>query len=170
MDGFGIARHDLRGPWSEASPAPDGEQYLFADSSGWSLSQSGPTITAGERYVLNVDLFPLSTGTSVASVLLRDATTGANLAGAGNFPSADPAIQQIELPDGEWTTVSVAVNADSVPTSIGRDLAVRIAGARLAVDNVRLVVDDQSASARLLHQLLGGIDQHRRPVPRDGVR
>lgn len=127
-------------PWAETSPAPEGEQYVFGDSAGWRISQSGPVIASSTRYVLSVDLYPLSTGTSLASVTLRDGL-GTILTGASNFPPPYANMRQVELPDGQWTTVRIALNSANFASQVGDTLQVRIDGTRLAVDNVRLDVD-----------------------------
>lgn len=126
----------------EASPATDGDQYVIGDSSNWSLRQTGPTIAAGTRYVLKVDLYPLTSGSSSASVLLRNANTGAILGGVSTFASGNPVIREVDAPEGEWTTLSVGFNSDLVAGDVGAPLEVRINGARFAVDNVRLEAND----------------------------
>lgn len=130
-------------PWAEPSPAPEGDQYVFGDSSNWSLRQTGPTIETNTRYIFSVELFPLTTGSTLATVLLRDANTLTTLAGAANAPSGIPQIQQVELPEGEWTKVTIGFSSSGFAApSIGNPLEIRINGTRLAIDNASLKIDD----------------------------
>ena len=126
---------------AEPSPAPEGEQYAYGDSDNWSLAQYGPTIAANTRYILSVDLFPLSTGTSRATLNIED-DTFAQLEAASFHPIWNPALEDFVLPDGEWTTVKIGWNSMENPTSVGKDLLILISGYRLAVDNVTLTIDD----------------------------
>ena len=126
---------------SEPSPAPEGEQYAYGDSNNWTLAQYGPTIAANTRYILSVDLFPLSTGTSRATVTLQD-DRFAQLDSASFHPTWNPTLEDFVLPDGQWTTVKIGWNSFENPTSVGRDLLILINGSRLAVDNVTLTIDD----------------------------
>ncbi len=129
-------------PAAEPSPATEGEQYVLADSTNWNLTQAGPTIQANTRYILSLDVFPLSTGDSVASVQLRDSSNNQIIAGVGNFPSANPAMREVALPEGEWSRVTVGFNSVQTLANLGNDILVRISGSRLAFDNVQLFIDD----------------------------
>lgn len=131
-------------PWAESSPAPEGDQYVFGDTDNWSIIQAGPTIEANTRYILSVDLFPLTTGTTRAVVSLQDGTNPGLFADGAYHPAWEPTREDFILPDGEWTTVTVSFNsAFASPTTVGHESLVRIDGFRLAVDNVRLTVDDE---------------------------
>lgn len=129
-------------PWSEASPAPEGEQYVFGDADNWSLRQAGPVLAANTRYILSVDLFPLTTGDTSATLTLRDSAFF-NLGQATYRPPWDASREDFQLPEGEWTTVQLGINTASLsPSTVGRTLSVLVEGSRLAVDNVRLTVDN----------------------------
>lgn len=128
-------------PWAAPSPAPEGDQYVYGDSVSWYVSQNGPMIAANTRYILSVDVFALDSGPSQVSVLLRDAVTSSALTGASNVATANQAIRQIDLPEGQWTTLRVGLNSRDLPSSVGSLLQIRINGTRLAIDNVRLDVD-----------------------------
>ncbi|MEN1680519.1 MAG: right-handed parallel beta-helix repeat-containing protein [Planctomycetota bacterium] len=127
-------------PFAEPSPAPEGDQYLFGDSDRWIIRQAGPTIEANTRYLLSVDLFPLSTGTTSAGLTLQDSAF-AQLDSQVFQPFWAPDRQDFELPDGQWTTVTIGWNSAELPTSVGNALSIVIEGSRLAVDNVRVTVD-----------------------------
>ena len=129
-------------PSVEPSPATEGDQYVFGDSDGWTLSQGGPTILANTRYILSLDVFPLSTGESDASIQLRDAANNQIIDGVANFASSNPAMRVIELPEGAWSRVTVGFNSSRTPLNTGHDITIRISGARLAVDNVQLMIDN----------------------------
>lgn len=129
-------------PTAESSPAPEGDQYVFADSTNWTLTQAGPTIAANTRYFLSLDVYLLSSGDSEASVQLRDASNNQILAGVGNFRSGNPAMREIALPEGEWSRVTVGFNSSQTIANLGHDILIRISGDRLAVDNVQLSIDN----------------------------
>ena len=126
---------------ADPSPAPEGEQYASGDSDNWSLAQYGPTIAANTRYLLSVDLFPLATGTSRASVSFQD-DTFIQLESSSFHPIWNETQEDFVLPDGQWTTVKIGWNSLENPASVGRDLLIMIGGSRLAVDKVKLTVDD----------------------------
>lgn len=128
-------------PWAETSPAAEGDQYVFGDSVGWSISQNGPVIASNTRYILTLDVYPLSSGPSQASVLLREASTSSVLGGGSTTPSTNPFINDLSLLDGKWTTIRVGFNSSAFPANVGDTLEVRIGGTRIAIDNVRLDVE-----------------------------
>ena len=128
-------------PSAEPSPAPEGEQYVFGNSSGWSLTQNGPTIAAETRYILTADVYLLSTGSSIVSVQMRTLGSNTILDGAANFSSSNPAIREVDIPEGEWKTIRVGINSRVFNPSIGDTIQVRISGSHFAVDNVQLVED-----------------------------
>ncbi|MEQ8846837.1 right-handed parallel beta-helix repeat-containing protein [Botrimarina sp.] len=135
----GAPRTSRDSPAAPAGSAAEGDQFLLGDASFWSLSQSGPTVAAGRRYLLSLDVAPLASGDSSLSVLLR--ANGAIVAGAGDFVSANPAIRFVDIPEGQWTRVVVGFSSDALPSFIGQTLEVRVGGSHYAVDNVRLVED-----------------------------
>ena len=128
-------------PGAEPSPASEGQQYAYGDSNNWTLAQYGPTIAANTRYILSVDLFPLSTGTSRATISLQD-DSFAQLDSVSYQPTWDPTIEDFVLPEGEWTTIRLGWNSFENPASVGKDLLILINGFHLAVDNVTLTIDD----------------------------
>ncbi|MGL4511797.1 MAG: right-handed parallel beta-helix repeat-containing protein [Lacipirellulaceae bacterium] len=136
-------------PSASPSPAAEGDQYVFADSNNWQMWQTGPVVAAGTRYILKVDLFPLTTGTPQASVQLRDSVTGAILSGAANFSSPNPRMRQVAIPAGEWTTVTVAFHSADLTEAVGKALEIRVLGSRFAVDNVRLTSIDSAEAIYL---------------------
>ena len=89
-------------PFIEASPAPEGDQYLWCDFDNWKISQSGPTIAANTRYLLTLDAFALSTGVNRLTVTLKD-SAGFVLEKQAFQPLTNPAQQDFELPVGEWS-------------------------------------------------------------------
>lgn len=125
---------------TEPSPATEGNQFAYGDSVGWTLSQAGPVMEQATRYILSADVFPLSTGPSQASVLLR-ISGGTVLAGAGSFASANPNMQEITLSEGQWNTIRIGFNSTNFTSNVGQSIEIRIQGTRLAVDNVQLEVD-----------------------------
>ncbi len=126
-------------PFADPSPAPEGEQYVFGDSDNWIIRQDGPTIAAGTRYILSVDIYTLDTGTSRATLDFEDSAF---------FNLKDVSYEQggadndFELTPGEWTTVKLGWNSDAFAPAVGKTLKVIIAGSRIAVDNVQLTIDD----------------------------
>ncbi len=129
-------------PWVPASPAPHGDQFAWGDLDNWVMSQNGPTIAANTRYILSVDLFPLTSGTNRAQIYLQDKVAFTNLAKAEYQPSFSPTTQDFQLPAGQWTTVKIGFNSAQFAAYIGRGTQIYIGGSRLAVDNVKLTVDD----------------------------
>ncbi len=129
-------------PWVPASPASDGDQFAWGDLDGWVMSQSGPTIAANTRYILSVDLFPLTSGTNRAQIYLQDKVAFTNLAKAEYQPNFNPSIKDFELPAGQWTTVKIGFSSSQYASYVGRGTQIYIGGSRLAVDNVKLTVDD----------------------------
>ena len=56
-----------------------------------------------------------------------------------------PPIQRsrsLRLPAGQWTTVTVSFNSLDFATRVGRTLQIYIGGSRLAIDNVKLSIDN----------------------------
>jgi hypothetical protein len=136
-------------PTASPSPAAEGEQYVWGDSNNWQMWQLGPLVTPGTRYILKVDLSPLTTGTPLAAVQLRDSVTGAVLAGAANYFSPNPRMRQVEIPTGQWTTVTVAFHSDDLIEAVGKSLEIRVLGSRFAVDNARLTSIDSAGAIYL---------------------
>ena len=126
-------------PIAEPSPASEGEQYVYGDSSGWSISQNGPTIAADTRYILTADVHLLSTGSSLSTVQLRIAGTATILDAAANFST--PAAREVDIPEGEWTTIRVGFNSRDFAANIGSTIEVRLTGSHIAIDNVKLEID-----------------------------
>lgn len=131
------------------SPAAEGDQYVWGDSNNWQMWQLGPQVTPGTRYILKIDVSPLTTGTPLAAIQLRDSATGAVLAGAANYFSPNPRMRQVEIPAGEWTTVTVAFHSDDLIEAVGKSLEIRVLGSRFAVDNARLTSIDSAEAIYL---------------------
>ena len=129
-------------PTASPSPASDGDQYVYGDSDQWTLIQPGPQLTANTRYFMTVDLFPLTTDATRVDLTIEDATTPAILGQSSYRPIWDSDREDFELPQGTWTTVTVAFNTAADPTTVGHETWLRIDGARLAIDNVKLSIDD----------------------------
>ena len=129
-------------PAAEPSPATDGEQFVYGASDNWSIRQTGPTIAANTRYILSVDLYALDTGTSRAILTLQD-TAFFELGTKAYRPTWDAGREDFELPEGEWTTVRLGINSSLLaPSAIGRGVTIIVEGSHIAVDNVKLTVDD----------------------------
>ncbi len=126
----------------EASPASDGSQYAWGDADNWNLFQQTGTLAADTRYILKVDLYPLSTGTSRASLIIEETDSFAVVfAEAHHKPTWDNAREDFALVANQWNTVTLSFNSKDFPAYVGNNFRIRLNGHRLAVDNFSLEVD-----------------------------
>jgi hypothetical protein len=127
-------------PWAEPSPASDGEQYMWGgDSDGFELWQNLGTLRANQTYDLLIDLHPVTLGTTRASIFLERTGGDSTTFDTKQFhPIDDPLREDFLLPDGQWTTVALSFKSSDFPNHVGLPFRLRIAGARMAADNVRL--------------------------------
>ena len=126
-----------------SSPAPQGNQYVYASSNNWHLYQQTGTLQANTRYWFKVALYPLATGTSRAEVFIEETDTWqGTFAVARNNPSWDESIRDFELPAGQWTTVTIGFNSAEWAHLVGRNFRIRVSGSHLAVDHARLLRDN----------------------------
>ncbi len=130
-------------PWAEPNPTTEGSQYLFGDTDDFHIFQQVGTVQANTRYALYVDLYPLSSGTTRATVIAEETDTWSTILGELQYqPTWDPGRQDFTLPSGQWTTVALGINTAEFPQAVGKNFRIRVQGYRLAIDNVRLVVAD----------------------------
>ena len=129
--------------WVPGYPTPDGNQFLYG-AGDWQVFQQTGTLQPNTRYWLQVDLYPLNTGTSRAEVILEETDTfAATFAVARHKPAWDPSIEDFQLPAGQWTTVTIAFNSSQWPAFAGHNFRIRVVGSHLAMDNARLLVDNE---------------------------
>src|SRR5512133_1993992 len=95
-------------PYIPGHPAPQGNQFVYAAGEGWHLFQQAGTLQANTRYWLQVDLFPLPSGTNRAEVIIEETDTWSAVFAVAQYqPSWDPSIRNFNLPSNQWTTVTI---------------------------------------------------------------
>lgn len=138
-------------PWADPSPPPEGDQYIFANGVGSTISQEVGVVEAGNRYIFTIDVFALEDRTDNSIEVAFDIYQQVDI------PGGDPVnaflrtaysvynvewyqwLKDFDLHPQTWTTVQVILDADDYPNLIGNPLMVRLTGNRYAADNARLV-------------------------------
>jgi len=59
-------------PWVSGNPAPAGSQFFYGASDDWQLFQQTGTIQANTRYWMQVSLYPLTSGTNRADIVIEE--------------------------------------------------------------------------------------------------
>jgi hypothetical protein len=131
-------------PYVPGYPAPNGSQFLYGASEDWQLFQQTGTIQANTRYWMKVSLYPLATGTNRADIVIEETDSyAATFAAAYHQPTWEPARKDFQLPAGQWTTVTIGFNSAEWASMVGHNFRIRVHGYNLAVDNARLIVDNE---------------------------
>ena len=131
-------------PHIPGHPAPQGNQFVYAAANDWHLYQQTGTLQANTRYKLQIDLFPLTSGTNRAEVTIEETDNWAAVFAIARYqPAWNPGLKDFELPAGQWSTVTISFNSAEWPALVGHNFRIRVAGSQLAVDNVRLLVDQE---------------------------
>ena len=131
-------------PWVSGYPAPNGSQFLYGAADDWQLFQQTGTIQANTRYWMQVSLYPLASGTNRADIVIEETDAfAATFAVAYHQPTWDPARKDFQLPAGQWTTVTIGFNSANWASMVGHNFRIRVHGYNLAVDNARLIVDNE---------------------------
>ncbi len=131
-------------PHIPGHPAPQGNQFVYAAANDWHLFQQIGNLQANTRYWFKIDLFPLTTGTNRAEVIIEETDTWSAVFAVARYqPAWNPSIKDFELPAGQWTTVTIGFNSAEWNSLVGRNFRIRVGGSHLAVDNARLLVDQE---------------------------
>ena len=131
-------------PFVSGHPAPTGSQFLYGASDDWQVFQQTGTLQANTRYWMQVSLYPLTSGTNRADIVIEETDTySATFAAAYYQPTWDAARKDFQLPAGQWTTVTIGFNSSQWASMVGRNFRIRVHGYNLAVDNARLIVDNE---------------------------
>ncbi|MFC0538811.1 right-handed parallel beta-helix repeat-containing protein [Pelagicoccus mobilis] len=130
-------------PTIAASPAPDGNQYCWANTNGLQLFQQIGTMEANTWYTFTVDIFPIGDlSTTRAEVIIEETDTwSAQMAAALYHPTWDTAREDFTMTAGQWTTVSVSFHSSQFANLNGNNMRIRVAGDYLAIDNARVTKD-----------------------------
>lgn len=138
-------------PWASPSPAPEGDQYLFADGLGSTISQPIGNLESGRRYVFTIDVFALNDLPDNSIEVAFDVFQEVEIPGGtpiNAFIRTAYSVYNVEwyrwlkdfdLAPQTWTTVEVVLEANDYPHLIGQPMQVRVTGNRYAADNARLV-------------------------------
>jgi hypothetical protein len=131
-------------PYVSGYPAPNGSQFLYGAADDWHIFQQTGTIQANTRYWMQVSLYPLTSGTNRADIVIEETDSyAATFAVAYHQPTWDPSRKDFQLPAGQWTTVTIGFNSAEWASMVGHNFRIRIHGYNLAVDNARLIVDNE---------------------------
>ncbi len=147
VDGWGTAgagagslgtTYDLSG--LETYPTTDGNQTFWGATDDFHIFQQTGTVAPDTRYLFKVDVYPLTTGTSRASLFIEETDTWtAPFAEKNYHPTWNESLEDFDLPAGEWTTVTIGFNSSDFASFNGFNFRVRLHGYHVALDNAQLV-------------------------------
>lgn len=124
-----------------ASPAPEGQQYLWGNAAGVMVFQTVGTIAADTLYTFEVDLFRIDESTTTAQIWIEQDGGAFTVFDDLYFrPSWNTSQEDFDFPTGAWTTVTLRFGSAQHPGLVGQPLRIRVAGDYLAIDNARVYV------------------------------
>jgi hypothetical protein len=127
--------------WAPSSPAPEGQQYAFADIDSFDLTQVAPvTLDTTKRYAFTISVFPLqdnpANNLEVAVDIYDPAWSGfARQAYATWHPSWLPEQEDFRLVPLKWNRIQVRFAGADFPTLAGQQMRLRVTGRRCAMDD-----------------------------------
>ncbi len=129
-------------PWVAASPAPEGQQYVYADLESFDLTQvPGTTLDTSRRYAFTISVFPLQDNPANNLEIAVDAfdttfSAYSRQAYAVWHPTwlSDPQEDFLLVPL-RWNRIQVRFSGADFAPMAGKLLRLRVTGRRCAIDN-----------------------------------